>query len=406
VLVWIALLAGCVLFGAAIVAVLVLPRATSPVAAVAGAIGILVALAAVGVISQRYDSNAAATAAVFAMLAGITSGYTIAATTLPHLATSTRRKDSEARPRAGVPLGIVLVCCADPERYSPRAVAARQTLYSERADITVPPTALPFVFFAEKARYRTLGGSAPGPAVARSLSQVVADSSSTSGWAVDLSWCHSPESLAEAVAAQAAAGVERIAAVVLGQPESGPLDAARAHLDRITRERELPPVVFGPSIWNNRLLPVRLVERILAATDGIPPGNIGVVLVNEGAPMVWEKRYSSTGATENYFNQRVRVLLGEAGVDERSVRVAWLDWQAPDVTESVRHLAVLGCTHVVIALSTIVLPTLETSLDLEHAVALARVPDNVMLKVLPPWGDDDALADAVRSSALEAIEAL
>lgn len=386
-------------------AVLVLPRVTSPVAAIVGALGILLLLGAVGTISQRYDTNAAVTAAVVVMLVGIASGYTIAATALPYLATSAPHAKPELDSTTGVPVGLVLVCCADPERYSPRAVAIRQTLYSESADITVPPTALPFVFLAEKARYRTLGGRAPGPAIARSLAEAVTDSSSTADWVVDLAWCHSPRSLAEAVASQAATGVQRIATVVLGSPESGPLGAARAHLDQLQREQELPPVVFGPSIWNNRLLPARLVERILAATDDTPPRDVGVVLVNEGAPPLWEKRYPQTGETENYFNQRVRVLLGEAGVDERSVRVAWLDWQAPDITESVRHLAVLGCTHIVVALSTIVLPTLETTLDLEHAVALARVPGNVRLTVLPPWGDDDTLADAVRESALEAIDA-
>jgi protoheme ferro-lyase len=121
---------------------------------------------------------------------------------------------------------------------------------------------------------------------------------------------------------------------------------------------------------------------------------------------VWERRFSEAGATENYFNQRVRSLLGETGLDERRVRVAWLNWQTPDVTEAVRHVAVVGCTRIIVAPSTLALPSLETVLDLGHAVDLARVPDGVHVITLPAWAEDDEFGDAVGRSAATALEEL
>ena len=86
--VWFGLLAGCVLFGAAIVAALVLPRALSPLAGIAGLASIFGAVTAMGSIVSTYRTTEATLAGAVILLAGITSGYAIAATTLPHLARS------------------------------------------------------------------------------------------------------------------------------------------------------------------------------------------------------------------------------------------------------------------------------------------------------------------------------
>ncbi|MBN1193539.1 MAG: ferrochelatase [Coriobacteriia bacterium] len=402
---WLALLTACVLFGAAVVAILVLPRGTSALATLLALATVLGMANLMGVISSRYDSPAAMIGAAAVLIAGVSSGYGIAASALPHLAGPAHpTPDTLSATARTVDSGVLLLSCTEPDQYSPRSVALRQSLLSRGAEIDVPANVLPFVFFAEKARYRTVGGLAPGPILARRLAAIVAEAPDMSARAVTLAWCHSPTTLRTAVTAQAAAGASRIAVVVLGQPESGPLDEARTKLDPVLRELRDCEVVFGSSIWNDQQLADRLVERILEAASSTLPDRIGVVLVNEGCPPVWERRYTQTSVTENYFNQRVRARLGDAGIDEKCVRVAWIDWQNPDVTEAVRHVAALGSTSIVVAPSTIALPTLETALDLRHAVRLARVPDNVRVVVLPPWGDDDVLADAIRRSANEAFE--
>jgi len=403
--VWLVLLAGCVLFGATIVAALVAPRTVSPAAALASILSLTGGVTAFGIIAQRYNTPEAIAAAIATLIAGIGVGFAVAATALPHLA----RRPAVPHRAQGVGQtspdrrAVVLVCCAEPERYSARAIAARQNQLAESAAIEVPAAALPFVFFADKARYRAVGGRAPGAAAARALAVRLAALMPEGARRVELAWCHAPESLALRVSELGAEGVGRVAVVVLGAPESASLDEVRELLDRAVRGAAGPEVSFGPPVWNDRRLPERLAERVMALTPGATPDEVGVVLVDAGAPPLWERRYSLAGETDNYFNQRVRMLLVEAGIAEQHVRVAWLDWQTPDVTEAVRHLAALGCTRIVVMPSTIALPTLETALDLGHAVAMARVPDEVQVVRGAPWADDEGFADAACRSALEAL---
>jgi len=402
--IWLVLLAGCVLFGALLVGALVLPRATAPLAVLAALAALVTSVSAFGTITQRYASPEAIISALAVLLAGIGAGFAVAATSLPHLARSPVPPSLPPAPHAGADgHGVVLVSCAEPDRYSPRAVATRQNLLAESAEIEVPSTALPFVFFADKARYRAVGGRSPGSSVARQLVGAVAECLKPDVTDVVLAWCHDPASLTSAVFTLAAAGVTRATIVVLGPSESGPLGAAYAVLDRALRENGGPEVAFAPCVWEDRRLPERLAERVLAATTAIDPSGVGVVLMDSGLPPVWEHRYSAAQCVENYFDQRVRVLLGEAGIADQHVRVAWLEWQTPDVTEAVRHLAALGCRRIVVAASTIALPTLETMLDLGHAITLARVPQGVQVVTVTPWGDDKGFVDAICRTVRESL---
>ena len=402
--IWILLLAGSVAFGTLVVGALVLPRTLSPLALLLGLASLVTAVWAFGQIAQRYQSPEALISAVAILVASIGAGFAVATSALPHLAGMPRPVAlPDTVPTTPESRGVVLISCAEPDRYRSSAVARRQNLLAESAEIDVPGAALPFVFFAEKARYRAVGGGAPGAAPARSVAQAVAERLSPGVSGVQLAWCHTPVSLTAAVATLAHAGSGRVAVLVLGPSESAPLDAAHQLLDRALRDRPGLEVVFGAPVWNDRLLPARLAERILAATSGVDRADLGVVLVDPGLPPVWERRYTGAQNVENYFDQRVRLLLCEAGVAEHHVRVAWLEWQTPDVTEAVRHLAALGCRRIVVAASTIALPTLDTVLDLGHAIALARVPTGVQVVTVSPWGDDAGFIEAVCQSAATAL---
>ncbi len=401
---WLALLAGCVIFGAAVVAALVLSRTVAPLASITGLAGLVGALDAFGILAARYDSFEAVAAATFVLLAGTAAGFAVAATALPHLAPRTRPVTMPGSATNASHDAVVLLACTEPERYDPRAVALRQNLLAESAEIEVPTTALPFVFYADKARYRAVGGRAPGSDVMRELVTRVAACLGDRVGDVEPAWSHNPASLTLTIARLAAKGATTVSIVVLGASESAHLEAARAVLDRSLRDGDGPAVHFGPPVWNDRCLPDRLAARVLALTEGVSHAEVGVVLVDQGLPPVWERRYSSAGNVENYFDQRVRMLLCEAGLAEQHVRIAWLEWQAPNVTEVVRHLAALGCTRIVVAAATIALPTLETALDLRHAISLARVPESVHVMTLAPWGGDEAFVNAVCASALEPLE--
>lgn len=409
--VWFGLLAGCLIFGASVVVAMVLPRLGSVASLTLGLIALVWAAADMGLVDQRYASPSALIVAMLMLVAGTSAGFLVAASALPHLAPSRKAfvpgPIGASEPPSGdwaSCCGIVLLGCSEPERYSPRVLAAHHNLLAETAEIHVPPTALPFIFLAEKARYRAAGRTLPGPAIARQIARRLEDDHTCGNWSVELAWCHTANSLAEAVDALHDQGLSRVAVIPLGAPDSAELDEARRGLEAFHHVNSTP-VAFGPSIWADRLLPERLTERILAASGGREPGQLGVLLVAEGVPLLWGHRYPSAGEAENYFCQRTKVLLAEAGLSDAHVRVGWIEWMTPDVTESVRHIAALGCSRIVVAPTTIALPTLGTTLDLNHAITSARLPGDVEVVTLGPWGDDDALLDAIIRSANEAVGA-
>lgn len=401
---WLALIAGTLVFGACIVGAMVLSRPYSALMVLLGIGGLVASLYTLGTIAQIYSTPVAIGSAILFVVVGIVGGYAVAATGVPHLASLRPRRPNT--PQSGAAqTGIVLLGCAEPPRYDPRAVAHQQNLLAETASIELPLSAVPFVFLTEKTRYRAVGGVAPGAAIATALADKVSGLWPASYRpAVTTASCQYPGDLQDAVAAQARAGVRRVAIVVLGPLESAAgehaLAAATCGLDREVG----PGVCVAPPIWNDRSMVRRLADRILACAGDTPPESIGVALVCPGSPETWERRYAAAEETENYFIQRVRMLLVEAGFADPHVKVARLEWQSPDVTETVRHLAVLGCQRIIVVPATTVLPTLETLLDLERAVSYARVPGTVTTITLGAWGDDDVLVAAVGAAATAALE--
>ena len=404
-LTWIQLLTGGVVLGASVVVTMAAPRRYWLLGPLLGVIGLVASLAAFGSISREFATPQAIGVGLLFLVVGTAAGYGLAAATLPALA----HRRPVARIAAtgdheGAP-SVVLLACADTERYSPRAVAARGNELAEGDAIRVPVAVLPLVFSTERARYRAAGGRSPAYAVVQAIAARLAEAPPLAERRPDVhtAWCYSPPSLAHVVAECARNGSRTIAVVALGSVDAEPVDRARAELAGMKAHEAGTDVVFGPSVWNHRGLPDRLAERVLAAAQDGEYAATGVVLVSAGVPTAWVPHHLAAASEENYFNQRVRLLLSEAEIDERMIRIAWLDWQLPDVTESIRHVVALGATRVIVAPSTIALPTISTGLDIRQAVDLARVPAGVESVVLPAWGDDDVFVEAVAASAEHAL---
>lgn len=404
VLYWLALLAGGLLSGACLVAAMVVPRHHAVGTAALGAAGFLGGLYVLGTLSQIYSTSLAIAAAIATLIAGVVLGYAIVTSAIPNLVRIGRAAPVRCSDD-GDGAGIIVLACTEPDHYDPRAIAYRQELLRERAAIELPLTAIPFVFLAEKARYRAVGNTAPGAPVTRSLLDKLGElTRATTGTRVDLAPCYTAEGLREAVAAQASSGVRRIAVVALDPPGTITAEAALASLDPAGNRPGAPVVVTAGAIWDDASLVRRMTDRILASTAGAELGDVGVVLVGMGMPEGWARRHPAAVETENYFNQRVRMALIDAGIQGDRIRSGSLDWQAPDVTEAVRHLAALGCRHIILAPSTTVVPTLNTTLDLERAATYARVPQGVRVITLSAWGDDDVVVQTVLKVASAALE--
>ena len=404
---WIVLLAGSVLFGVAIVAAMALPAPIAWLVLVAGIAALTLSVGTIGDIVGRYGTPEAGLASVFFILAGAGTGYRVAAATLPHLGRETTQPP-RIPPACGDGDAVVLLAPTDPERYSMRAVAMRHQRLVDGAGIEVPPTAVPFVFLAEKARYRSVRGRAPGGPQVLALAEGVAAALSDpeDPVAVTVASAADAGALAVVVADHAGGGAATVIVVVLGTEDTDAVDRAKRALEYARPHDAGVCVAFGPSLWHDTALASRLVERIMESAREQDPADVGVVLVCGGMPPEWEHAHGAARAEENFFNQRVRMLLAEAGLKEHSLRIAWLDWQTPDVTEAVRHAAALGCTRIVVAPSTITVPSLESAFELERAIEATRLPSQVRVMVLEPWGDDQGFADAVARSASAALGTL
>jgi protoheme ferro-lyase len=132
----------------------------------------------------------------------------------------------------------------------------------------------------------------------------------------------------------------------------------------------------------------------------------GVVLVGHGQPDSRAKRHPAYDERELSFLSRIRMTLLERGFDAESVRVAWADWNTPDVTSSVRHLAALGRNKVLVVPAVYPLDTLATRLDLEIALRQARVHERVSVVSLPSWRDDEAVIAELRTRVTDAVARL
>jgi protoheme ferro-lyase len=80
-----------------------------------------------------------------------------------------------------------------------------------------------------------------------------------------------------------------------------------------------------------------------------------------------------------------------------------LDWSEPDVTDTVRHLAALGCETVLVVPASMPVESLGTLVDVRQAARFARVPVTTSVEVLDAWGRDPVLIEELASRVREAM---
>ena len=103
------------------------------------------------------------------------------------------------------------------------------------------------------------------------------------------------------------------------------------------------------------------------------PETTGVALLMHGQPDAHQQTHAHFDIQENAFCNRVRMMLVEKGIAESNIRLCWMDWRAPDVTETVRHLAALGCDRILVVPACYPFDSMMTMLDLPMSVRQARV---------------------------------
>jgi protoheme ferro-lyase len=403
VLAWILLVVGSLIAGALLVGLLVAPRPMVPVVLFFALAGILVSvsgLVALALTESRVDLALATALIGFLLLA---LSYSVTAILLQRLfgrPAQVAPDVSPTEPRSCA--AVILAAHVEPKTYQPSTVTATLREY-DATNVPLPSsTARPMLYAAERARYHAAGSSSPALGtleglVGRIEGALAHDARFAGGVHVA---CYTCEPRLDSVVSRVAAeGIREIVVLGLAVAQSLRADAARAAVDALRPASHGVYVSYAAPLWGASCLTDRVAERIVTAMGDRPRDRVGVVLVGHGQPAEWHAGHPTWTEQETFFQQRVNVQLQEAGLPPQNIRLAWLDWSEPDVTEAVRHLAALDNDLVIVVPSVMPVETLGTFEDLRQAVHFARVAESVETVILGAWGEDPVVVEELAKRA-------
>jgi protoheme ferro-lyase len=393
---WLSMLIGALVAGGALVFGLVLD---SPADRVVGftALGALVAslagLVAVTVIMARPSSSALAAVIAFATFA---TGYSLGALSLDALKPRGRHPSLAGSEDSKDGIAVVLAVSAEPTHYDPPTVAAHMADLAA-AGVSQPGVlARPMAFAAEKTRYRMMGSPSPLRGSIDGIAEQLGESLPQESFPrIIISYCERAPTVPQAVSIVREEGYRSVVVARLAVADSALFDRARRALDEFRPDVHGMEVAFTPPLWGSQSLVGLVVERVLDAAGDHSREAVGVVLASGGQPPEWAGAFPGYEEQETFFRQAVRARLLEAGLEDGHVRLAWIDWQSPDVSEAVRHLAALDCRPVFVVPSSSPGESTTTLVDLRQAVHFARVEETTEVQVLDAWGADIRVAEAL-----------
>lgn len=165
-------------------------------------------------------------------------------------------------------------------------------------------------------------------------------------------------------------------------------------------------VADASPLWSSETLPHHVAARALHALDGEVAETDGVVVCLPGRPPALDQAAPEAVEHETFFAERVRRALETAGLAPAHLRTAWLDWQDPDVIETVRHLAAVGCERIVVVPAAWPVEDLETLVDLEVSAAEAASSAGAWVATAPAWGSPPVVGEAVADAACAVLDEL
>ena len=341
-------------------------------------------------------------ALTFAVAAAV-GGYALASTLLGLLA---RR---ESATLLGVELGpdsgqaaLVILGEDEPASYDEGATATALDRLSDEGLLHASITILPFLFMAQKARYRAAGGTSRAARQLDSLAEHVEVSLATSAFGqVGSASVEGCRSLEQAVVRAAQRGFRRIVVAEAVVGASLELDRGKRRVDALRLSDRGVHVAYTDVLSDSDRIAALVATRIVSIAGDTTL--TGVVLVGAAQPDTRSKDRHDFDEQESSFLNRVRMRLVERGLSETLVRIAWVEWRTPDVTSAVRHLAAMGCLRIVVSPACFPLDTIRSTLDIEIAVRQARLDSSITAITLTGYATDPAFAEELRGRALSAL---
>ena len=392
-LIWIALVIGAVGTGASFVGILVARRSAESLYAATGLLSFLLCAWGFGAVTVAYDRLDAIVYAFIFGLAGIGGGYALVSTLLGWLAQHERSlpaPDAASQPEDPGVAAVLVLGEVDPPTYSPRETAAALERLSEEGLLKASIGVLPFLFMAQKTRYRAAGGTSPAASQLDRIVERIEELLSAAPKQVEPAWCEGERSLVGRIAETVERGFRTIIVAEMVIAESLEVDNAKRAVDALRLSDLGVMVSYTEPLWHSERIASMVATRIMAVLGDPSAG--GVVLVGQGQPDERSRDRRDFDEQEMAFLSRVRMLLLDRGVANQSVRMAWADWRTPEVTSTVRHLAAMGCRRIIVSPACFPLDSITTLLDLQLSVRQARVEESVSVVTLPAWHDDPVLA--------------
>ncbi len=401
--IWIALIVAAFALGGCTVAILVVRRSAEPIFGALGIGALLTGGWAFALISESYTRLDAVMYALALALAAAIGGYALASTLLGILART------DPAPVPGVELGpdtgqaaLVILGEDEPSLYDEGATATALDRLSDAGLLHASIAILPFLFMAQKARYRAAGGTSRAARQLDSLAEHVETSLAASAFGqIGSASVEGRRGLEQAVVGAAQRGFRRIVVAEAVVGASLELDRGKRRVDALRLADHGVHVAYTDALSDSDRIAALVAMRIVDVSGDATA--TGVVLVGAAQPDVHSKDRREFDEQELSFLSRVRMRLIERGLAETHVRIAWIEWRAPDVTSAVRHLAALGCLRIVVSPACFPLDTIQSTLDIEIAVRQARLDPSVAVVKLNGYASDPAFAEELRGRALHAL---
>lgn len=401
---WATALVASIAAGAAVCAALVSRRRWILAWLMVTAAALTITASACRLILERSQRADAVVAAVAISLAGCAGGFALGAAALTTV--TSRRKRTvhlEFGPeRRGT--DVVLLCDEEPDDYDPASVTAALARYDD-GEIDLPPeVARPLVYASERARYRSVGGS-PARGTVRAVAGRLEKVLEADGTAdrVTAAFSVGSPSLNDVVARIVAEGGRRIVVVPLSAAWSPAFAAAFDGLPRPALTAHGVRLETAEPLWSSQHLSAMVAQRAFSSLGG-DRSTDGVVLLSEGDPWEHARAHGTYREQLTFLIQRVRADMIAAGVAADRIRRAYLWLEEPDVAEAVRHLTAIGARTIVLVLATFPAETVATLVDVRYAAERAAADTGATVTVVAPWGDDPAVAEALRDAVAAAMD--
>ncbi|MDA3935910.1 MAG: ferrochelatase [Actinomycetota bacterium] len=400
-LAWMALTIGALVVGVATVGALAAPKNLEFKAAILAMVALAVTTWGSAAVVDAYERVDVAIYATIFALAAFVGGYGLASSLLGGLMRGSSEISLPSPLPDEVPGTVALfVSCAEPETYDPRMTAADLEEIAEEDGPARSASLTPFLYAAQKARYRAIGGKSPASHEVLAITDRVRDLLDHNEYPiVKAVWCVGDNSLDAAVSDAASQGYRRIVIVGISVAEAFHIDKAKCSVDALKPHLAGLQIGYAPPLWASEELARLVSSRILGATENL--SETGVALVAHGQPESREQSHHAFDAQEQSFVNRVRMLLLEGGLEAHLVRTAWADWRDPDITETVRHLAALGATKILLTPACHPVNNVSTMLDFPLAANLSRVDPPVRIVQMRAWGDEPRVAEALATAVHE-----